>query len=442
MRAKVLAWCREERLFAPGDRVVCALSGGADSVALVWCLKSLEEDLQIQVSAAHFNHQLRGAESDRDEAFVREFCRARGIPCQFGRGDVRRYAAETHRSLEDAARALRYDFLLSLPGDKLATAHTADDNAETVLLHLLRGSGLRGLCGIPVKRGKIVRPLLSLTKGELTEALTREGIGWQEDSSNEANDCRRNRLRHEVLPLLRQEEPGLSRKIIVQSALLRQEDEFLDRQARDYLCREGDGFSASRLAQAPAVLRRRALRQMLGEFLPQDLSLAHIQAIEGLLSNPAPSAQTDLPGGWVVRKTYDTLQVEPKASRVFPETPLLLEGTTEIPGLGYHITCKSVKSLEKSVNSPFIFALKYDMIGSSQPILRPRRQGDGIILKNGHGKTLKKLMIDLKIPRYRRDHMPVLVCAGRVLGVLGIGASLDACAAPGEPAWVFEMKEQ
>ena len=207
MRAEVLSWCRREGLIAAGDRVLCAVSGGADSMAMLWCLHSLREELSISVCAVHFNHRLRGAESDRDEAFVRAFCAEHGIELTVGTAAVDAYTAS---GVEETARRLRYAFFETLPCDKLATAHTADDNAETVLLHLLRGAGLRGLCGIPPRRGRYIRPLLCVTRGQITDYLRQEGIMWVEDSSNAADDCRRNRLRHQVMPLLKLEMPELA----------------------------------------------------------------------------------------------------------------------------------------------------------------------------------------------------------------------------------------
>lgn len=148
-------FCREQALLSPGQRVICALSGGADSVALLWAMYLLRESWHLELSAAHFNHGLRGAESDRDEEFVRSLCRQYDIPLQVGRGSVQ----PGKKGVEDAARRARYAFLESLdPQAVIATAHTADDNAETVLMHLLRGSGLRGLGGIAPRRGRIIRP--------------------------------------------------------------------------------------------------------------------------------------------------------------------------------------------------------------------------------------------------------------------------------------------
>ena len=166
MLNELLSAVRQYDLLQPGDRVFCAVSGGADSVALLWGLYLLKEKLQLDLSAAHYNHGLRGAESDRDEAFVRAFCDQFDIPLAVGKGQV----VPGPKGLEAAARDARYAFLESLPG-KIATAHTADDNAETVLMHLIRGTGLKGLGGIAPIRGRLIRPMLNVTRQQVMAFL-------------------------------------------------------------------------------------------------------------------------------------------------------------------------------------------------------------------------------------------------------------------------------
>ena len=202
MLNKLRQFLKTRNLLSPGDSVTCALSGGADSVAMTYAFLLLQEELDISLSAAHFNHHLRGGESDRDEAFVREFCKKYDIPLTVGSGNV----ISGNRGLENAAREARYAFFDTLPGP-VSTAHTADDNAETLLMHLIRGSSLRGLGGIAPRRGKYIRPMLTVTRQEVLAFLKEQNLPHVEDSSNETDEFLRNRLRHGVMPLLRQENP-------------------------------------------------------------------------------------------------------------------------------------------------------------------------------------------------------------------------------------------
>ena len=438
MKAEVARFCREEGLFSAGDRVVCALSGGADSMAMLWCLHSLQAELGITVSAAHFNHRLRGAEADRDEAFVRAFCAGHGIALTVGSADVAKYAAAHGKSVEEAARECRYAFLLSLPCDKLATAHTADDNAETVLLHLLRGSGLRGLCGIPPRRGSIVRPLLSVTREQVAAFLRAENIAWVEDSTNAEEFCARNRLRRRVLPELRALSPQLSGHLSTQSRLLREEDAYLDELAAALLREEDGVFACAPLREAPPVLQRRALRLMTRRVLPQDVTFAHIAALQALLVSPDPSAQCDLPGSVIARRRYDGLELTRPSPETFPETPLSVPGETLLPVPGLKITCEITENFKKIANTPFRFAIKYDMI--TQSILRPRRSGDRMSTDGVHTKTLKKLFIERRVPRAQRGVTAVLASGSNVLAVAGIGADVRYIPAAGEPAVLIQIE--
>lgn len=439
MKAEIVAWCEKEALFSRGDNVLCAVSGGADSMAMLWCLYVLREALCIRVSAAHFNHHLRGAEADRDEAFVKAFCRAHGIPLTVGGADVARYAAEHAMGIEEAARECRYAFLRGCDCDKLATAHTADDNAETVLLHLLRGSGLRGLCGIPPKRGKLVRPLLSVTRGQIVAFLQAEGITWVEDSTNAAETCMRNRLRHGVMPALHAMMPCLSERVTVQSCLLREEDQYLDELASALLLEENGVYACAPLRAAPEVLQRRALRLMTRGVLAQDVSFAHIAALQGVLTSPSPSAQCALPHGYIARRRYEGIEIVRETAATFPETALQIPGVTLLPTLGIEIICKITENLKKSVNSPFRFAVKYDMITQSILWIRPRRGGDQMSVDGVHRKTLKKLFIERRIPRAERERTPVLTDGERVLAVVGIGADPRFLPAQGEPAAILQI---
>ena len=226
MRDKLEAFARRHGLFDGVEQVVCALSGGPDSVCLVHLLKELQPVFGYTLSAAHYNHCLRGAESDGDEAFVRELCRKLDIPLAVGRGDVRTYAREQGLSTEEAARVLRYGFLFGQAG-YIATAHHGDDQVETVLLNLLRGTGLKGLCAMAPRQDRLLRPLLFAEKRQISTYLEENSISYFTDRTNFEDDALRNRLRHRVLPVLLEENPNLTAAVGRMTDLLRQENEFL-----------------------------------------------------------------------------------------------------------------------------------------------------------------------------------------------------------------------
>ncbi len=435
MELKVLQYIREHELLEPGDDVTVALSGGADSVALLWVLRALAPRLGISLRAAHFHHGIRGEEADRDAEFCRELCERWAVPFTLGRGDAPGRAKQTGESLEEAARTLRYEFLLNAAPGKLATAHNADDNAETVLLHLLRGSGPRGLGGIPPGRDRIVRPLLGCTRAEIELLLSREGLPHVEDSTNLDDSCLRNRLRHRVLPLLRDENPSFAATLGRTAALVRAEDAYLSRLAARAAedCRAGEGWSCRKLLALEPVLRRRVLLGVLRDLGLEDPSSVYVEALEKLL-NAGPSARLDLPGGRRACRAYDLLCFPgAEAPKALPELALNVPGTTVFPDSLGRIVCTVTKNSYFSKKNLTTFAFKCDMICGREFKARGRRPGDRLTLSGGT-KSLKALMIDRKIPARLRDAVPVLTLDGRPVAVFGVGADPAYLAGPEEDA--------
>ena len=403
MLNKLPGFIRRYDMLAPGDRVVCAVSGGADSMALLWAMYLLKEKLQIELSAAHFNHGLRGAESDRDEAFVREFCTGYGIAFISGSAQV----TAGKKGLEAAARDARYTFLQSLPG-KIATAHTADDNAETVLMHLVRGTGLKGLGGITPVRGRLIRPMLTVTRQEVLAFLNDYSIPYVTDSSNETDDFLRNRLRHRVMPLLKEENPRLAENLTAMALELRQDEQALEAMAGDAL------IPVSQLKTMPPAVQSRALAAFLKASGVKEPERSHIELVRSLLYSRNPSAQAKLPGGITVRRCYDTLTAEQTMPDWQP-VELPVPGCAELGG--WRITAMPTDTAHKQTGH---FTVR--PVGSMY--LRPRQSGDAIRLSGGT-RRLKKLFIDRKIPACERQQLPVLCDEAGVLAVCGIGADLD-----------------
>ena len=375
MQNKLLSIIREHQMVQPGDRVICAVSGGADSMALLWAMHLLKEKLGIRVEAAHFDHRLRGEESHRDAQFVEDFCRDHGIHCHMGSAAV----TAGEKGLEAAAREARYGFLESLPG-KVATAHTADDNAETVLMHLLRGTGLKGLGGITPVRGSIIRPMLTVTRQEVLAFLESCCIPYRNDSSNDTDAFLRNRIRHHVMPLLREENPSIAQNLSSAALRLRQDEEVLDALAEPTT-------DVRSLRQMPQAVRSRVLAKLLANFGVKEPEAQHIDMLQRIVLSENPSAWGEFPGNVIIGRQYDEI-VKLESRQPLGEYSLACPGRTEIPELGICVVCDGN-------------AAKGNLT------LRSRRAGDTIRLSCGT-KRVKKLFIDAKIPAMQRERIPVI----------------------------------
>lgn len=409
MLNKLLKMLRDYDMVQPGDTVTCAVSGGADSMALLLAMHILKEKLDIRLRAAHYNHNLRGDESLRDEVFVRKFCSRYDIPLEVGSGAVVAGA----KGLEAAARDARYAFLDTQPG-KIATAHTANDNAETVLMHMVRGTGLKGLGAIAPVRGRVIRPMLLVTREQVLRFLGEYHVEYVEDSSNATDAFLRNRLRHHVMPLLLRENPRLAENLSVMAMGLREDEQAL--------CPEEDfsrGLSVEYLRTLPKARRSRVLGAFLKHCGIKEPERTHIALAESLAFSPNPSALAEFPGGITVLRQYDMLKPSAKQKELVPVT-LKCPGVTQIPELGCVVVCEDAQEIE---NTATVFTVE----SAGEIVLRSRREGDAIRLPGGT-RTLKKLFIDRKIPAQERTRIPVLADDKGVLGVNGIGVNQSRAA--------------
>lgn len=406
MLSKIRAFNRQYGLIQPGDKIVCAVSGGADSMALLFALYLLKEEWQLDLSAAHFNHHLRGAESDRDEAFVCDFCAGFGIPVSVGHA----YVVSGSKGLEAAARDARYGFLRTLPG-KIATAHTADDNAETMLMHLIRGTGLKGLGGIMPQNGNVIRPMLGITRQDVENFLSEYAIDHITDSSNHTDDFLRNRLRHQVMPLLKSENPRLAENLSATALRLRQDEEAL--------CAQASALPPDIriLRQSPPALRARSLERFLKTNGVKEPESSHIALAEALVFSDNPSAQANFPGGITIARCYGRLEVLCNEKSFFP---IPLSPGQQVRVGGFVIECLEASEPVCTVNT-------FTVQPHGPMVLRSRQSGDCMRLSGG-SKSLKKLFIDRKIPAAQRELVPVLADSDGVLAVCGIGANLDRVA--------------
>ncbi|MDR0380645.1 MAG: tRNA lysidine(34) synthetase TilS [Oscillospiraceae bacterium] len=466
----------EEALFAPGARVLCALSGGADSVALLFFLWENRAALGLaQVAAAHLHHGLRGADADEDEAFVRSLCAARGIPLTVGHAEVRAVAAARRAGIEETARALRYAFLARTARAGgfgwIATGHTAGDNVETVLLHLARGAGLPGLLGISSKRvlteeeerafalfeggGEapaarpplvLARPLLGVTRADVEAFLRARALPHREDMSNADRAPARNRVRHEAVPALRTVNPKLEAAVSGMTALLRADEAFLAEQTARALPEvrtgpEGLSVEAGALWAMPPALRTRAVRLLCARVpgCPVPLPLRHVEAVLALCAGGSPSAVRHLPGGLTARREYGALVIgsPPPAPCAFAH-PLRLEGETPVPEAGLLFACRA--AAPRTPAPPDAWRLCAGTLAGT-PVLRPRREGDRLSLPGRPGgRPLRRLMIDRRFPRPLRAALPVLADDGGAVAVPFFGVDRAHAAAPDAPALLVTVR--
>lgn len=397
MLNKMLSAIRRYEMVKPGDTVICAVSGGADSMALLWGMWLLKEKLGITLEAAHFNHNLRGEESARDAEFVAKFCDFHDIPLHLGSGSV----VSGPKGLEAAARDARYAFLTGLKGT-IATAHTADDNAETMLMHLIRGSGLRGLGGITPKSDRLIRPMLDVTRAGVEDFLQENYIRHIEDSSNRDDAFLRNRLRHGVMPLLRAENPSIATGLSAAAQRIRQDAALLDELAAGI-----DPTDVQALRASPGPLRRRAIEGLLREHGFPEPSASHIEQAEAVVFSENPSARVTFGGVTLVRR-YDRLALR-REQVVLPCRPLPNGGITLLPEIGLAVRTTPVDGPGEWTVCPV-----------GKMVVRSRESGDALTTRGGT-KSLKKRFIDRKIPQWERSAVPVIADEQGILAVYGFG---------------------
>ena len=422
MRNKVAGFLRDST--RPGDHVTVAVSGGLDSMCLLFAVLESSAELGLSVSVCHFHHGIRGSEADRDAAFVENFCHAANVPCTVGHGDVPEYARQHQMGTEEAARVLRYSFFAGMDG-WLLTAHTADDNLETLLMRLLRGTGLHGLTGIPPVRGNILRPMLEVTRREVEEYARIHQIPHVEDSSNREDDYLRNRLRRNVIPLLMREAPNLPQHTAELLKTLRSEDAYLETQARELLngAVSSEALSIQALCAMPLAMQPRVMRFFL-QPVPE-LSRFHVERALQTAQAGGPSAILSLPGGFELRRSYDVLKLckpsadnrSPAPVTLFPDQPVRF-GPWRI--VARKSTLPEAKETQIHLRLP-----------PGPWFLRSRQPGDVIHLPGGH-KKISRLMIDKKIPADRRDHLPVLTVGSSVAAILPVAADIAYRPEPGE----------
>lgn len=436
---KIQAFIQKYDMLPEGTKVLCALSGGADSVCLLHFLSQLEG---VEVVAAHYNHRLRGEESDRDEAFVRNLCADMGIMCIVGSGNVKSYAQSHGMSIEETARVLRYAFLDKTAKEqgcsRIATAHNAGDNAETIIMNLARGTGLKGLCGIPPKRGNIIRPLLETERGEIESYLCENGLEHVEDSSNGQDDYSRNRVRHHVMPVLESINPGCAASIASAVDSLREDEEYLSAQAREFIETKAEGSSipVGELLALPMPVLKRVIRMMHGA----QLGSVHVRSIINICLVRSLHAHTDVPGMRVTRE-FDRLIFGSGQVAVLPERSIAPGQRLTLPETGMSVSCRSEKNITEIHKSLTTFVFKSANICGRMSIAS-RREGDKIALQGrGCTKSIKKLFSEAKLTVSDRLTRPVVYDETGPIAIFGFGIAQRCAAEPGDDVIIIEIEK-
>ncbi|MBQ7147760.1 MAG: tRNA lysidine(34) synthetase TilS [Pseudobutyrivibrio sp.] len=420
-KKKINEYLEKYNMLQKGDRVVLGLSGGPDSVCLFFVLLGLQEEYQLDIHALHVNHCIRGTDADEDQAYVESLCRDYEVDLRVLKIDIPALVKETGRSTEEEARLARYqafeDYASKLDRDnpdtastKIAIAHNADDNAETVLFHMARGTGLDGMCGIAPVRDRIIRPLLEVSKGEIMEFINENQIPYCVDETNSQVEYDRNRIRHNIIPELQEINPRALEHITEMTNKLTEVAEYISFEARGLLQiaqSEGGKLRKRAFATAPKVIASHALKEYLSSYMPErkDVSATHIDAILGLLGEDG-ERQVKLPFKKTLVISYEEMYV--------------IDDTEE--DVQQDIFTYREFNYEQGMNYPVETYTKWfdcDKI-TDNVVIRTRAEGDYLTIDAaGNHKSLQDYFVDEKIPRHLRDSIPLVCDGSHVMWVVG-----------------------
>jgi len=424
-------------MLQPGERVVVAVSGGADSMALLLVLWEIKRDLSLSLVVAHLDHGLR-PEAKEEKMFVRKAAADLGVPFVSRKVDVREWQKGQRLALQEAAREARYAFFLDAAREqkatKIALGHTADDQAESMVMRILRGSGTRGLSGIPpIRGGMMIRPLIESWRAEVESFLKDRRISFRSDPSNRSLHFLRSRIRHELLPILQQYNPRVRQTLVQMADLFRAEEGFWQKLVEEkfpavarHHKRDSLALDIPALMEQPFPLRLRILRYAIEKLRGhlRRINLSHMLAVESLLQSPEPNKNLHLPQGLVVEKTYHVLSFSKSKEEAIPfEHSLFGPGYLEIPeiGRGIRLEVQQRRPKEPFEESSCIALLDFDTLDFPL-IVRSFRPGDRLQplgMEEGE-KKVKDLFIDCKIPLQQRKRIPLLFKEDRVLWVAGV----------------------
>jgi tRNA(Ile)-lysidine synthase len=448
MLARIKEIIERQQLLLPNETIVVGVSGGVDSTALLHILCRLNQQYQYNwvLHAVHLNHGFRGEESDGDERYVESLCQALGVRCHLFARDVSLYMEETRQGAQEASREVRYQLYervaKQVGAAKVALAHHADDQVETILFRILRGTGIHGLAGMPVRRWlvdgqiEVVRPFLSIYRSELEEYCQTHGLEPREDSSNRSRKYKRNKLRLDVLPQFEAINHRYREHLLQLAEAARIDDQCLNRLSRDYLeevietrLENKIVIARKKLQTCDLALQRRMITLILS-YLSRKIewSAQHVEAVLHVADGENPSAVLHLPKQVVVRRVYDAIRFEKETG---PKQHTAYCYDIEVPGITW-LSEQGINIRTAVADAPFdwksmsLYTAVFDVerLPSGTLAVRNRRPGDRMSLLGLTGtKKLKDLMIDAKVPKALRERWPILVSDSQILWVPGVKRS-------------------
>jgi len=418
-------------MLRPDESVVIGVSGGADSICLLHVLLELRES-GTGLIVAHLDHGIRGKEAKRDASFVKRTAESLGLKFEQGEADVPRFRKESKLTLEEAARVLRYEFLentrMKYGADKIATAHTLDDQAETVLMRLIRGSGSKGLSGIrPISNGVVIRPLIETPRREIEKYLVSRGIEWIEDSTNKLRTIHRNRIRLDLLPGLEKYNPRIKETLSRTSDLLRIEDDYIDREAKKYFRRifapgreefKGDLRKFKRLHRALRSSILRLAVEELNKSLRNITSIHLVSADEFLMSGTA-SGEAELPDEIVIAKGYDSFLVTTR-SRLGRKFSYVITAPGKWRFPEFEVDIEEITAVTLEEEREDVVYLNAGKVVFPIEVRSPKAGDRFTPLGMKDGKKLKNFFVDEKIPRFERRRVPIFTTGGEIFWIGGM----------------------
>lgn len=449
MQKKIISFMEKYHMVEEGECVLAAVSGGADSLCLLMVMLVLQKERDYRLCAVHVEHGIRGADSREDARFVENFCRQHQIPCKVFHCQALEYAKEHKMTVEEGARELRYHFFdkaaKEFGADKIAVAHNQNDCAETMLFHLARGTGLKGMCGIAPVRDNIIRPLLCVERKEIECYLAARNQKFCQDKTNEELDYTRNKIRHQVLPILEEINNQAVFHMNQASALAMEAAELVedltDQAEAKYVCRSLQGICISRkiLEERPMIqksLLHRILTEKAGS--SRDISAVHVRQLQELFYRQT-GRNVRFPYGVTAERIYDIVLLQRQAEGDGAQPgefqdgegeacALPLEGTLQLPAYGYEIHTRLLENNFQKEEIPkkmYTKWMDYDKIRGTLHLRTGRAEDFFVIDADGRRKKLKKYFKDEKIPRQERKRMLFLADEAHIVWDIGRRMSED-----------------